>query len=57
MGSELERPLREPPVSLCSAVDNLYNPYLCHIYENILEGSDDEKFEVVLKIVVENESI
>ena len=56
MGSELERPLREPPVSLCSAGD-VYNPYLCHIYETILEGSDDEKFEVVLKIVVENESI
>ena len=57
MGSKLQRPLREPPVFLCSAVDNLYNRYLCHIYEFILEGSEDEKFEVVLKIVAENESI
>ena len=57
MGSELQRPLREPPVFMGPAVDNLYNRYLCHIYEFILEGSQDEKFEVVQEIVEKNESI
>ena len=54
MGSKLQRPLREPPVFLCFSY--LYPNYLRDMYENI-DGSYDEKFEVVLEIVEKNKSI